>query len=258
MEYKIPKDEVRSFHFPCSVAFGEKLPIFSAKQLQLCKERTLLSFKHKDKESDDKEIAMILHSVDEDGILNVSLQYDDSEVKPFKDEELFNYEESSYNIYYLPNSPSEPTAKRDSVLIINKNDIKDNPKMVAKKLLKRGMKAGKNNKGELLKDGIKDVFADKMFIPKLAKSVGETAGEAVFEGTLFAGEAGVATYQCRKKEKMYEESGGIKGFSRSKANRNIAKECSRAVAGTAGAIGTGALLSAVAVGQVKIYCLYSL
>ena len=106
MEYRIPKKEVRSFHFPCSVAFGEKLPIFSAKQLQLCKEETLLLFKHKDKESDDEEIAMLLHSVDEDGILNVSLQQDDSEVKSFKDEELFNYGESSYNIYYLPNSGS--------------------------------------------------------------------------------------------------------------------------------------------------------
>ena len=257
MNYRIPKDEVRSFHFPSSVAFGGKLPIFSAKQLQLCKEKTLLLFKHKDKESDDEEIAMILHSVDEDGMLNVSLQYDDSEVESFKDEELFNYEESSYNIYYLPNSPIEPPEPTNSFSSISLDDIKDNPKMLAKNLLKRGIKAGKNNKGELLKDGTTDAFADNMAIPKLAKKVGETSGEAICEVAIFTGEAGVATYQSRKKEKMYEESGGVKGFSRSRANRTIAKECSKAIAGTVGAIGTGALLAAggAAVGQVKVICL---
>ena len=254
MEYEVPKKEVRSFHFPCSVAFGEKLPIFSAKQLLLCKDKTFLSFKQKDKESDDEEIVMILHCVDENGILKVSLQYDHSEAKSFSNEELFNYKKSSYNIYYFPNSPFEAPAKKCFASSINKDCFKKSPKMLAKKLVKRGFKAGVNNKGALLKDGMTDACADTMLIPMLAKNVGETAGGAVVEVAIFTGEAGVATYQSRKKEKMYQESGGVKGFTRSKANKTIAKECSKAVAGTVGAFGTGTLLGA-AVGQVKINCL---
>ena len=254
MNHRIPKKEVRSFHFPCSVAFGKKLPIFSAKQLQLCNEKTLLLFKHKDKESDDEEIEMILHSVDEDGILNVSLQYDDSEVESFKDEELFNYDESSYNIYYFINK--DDTKEKSKIWA--KKGTKKGAKKVAKKLIRRGLKAAKNNKGELVKDGTTDLFADTLMIPKLAKSVGETAGGGVVEAGILTVEAGVATYQSRKKEEMYEESGGVKGFSRSKANKTIASECSKAVAGTAGAIGTGVLLSAAAVGQVIVNCLFAL
>ena len=258
MNYRIPKTEVRSFHFPSSVAFGGKLPIFSAKQLQLCKEKTLLLFKHKDKESDDEEIAMILHSVDEDGMLNVSLQYDDSEVESFKDEELFNYEESSYNIYYfIDKDDTKEKSKRKSEMLAKKG-AKKGAKKVVKKLIRRGLKAAKHNKGELFKDGTTDLFADNLMIPKLAKSVGETAGEGVFEVGIFTAEAGIATYQSRKKEEIYEESGGVKGFSRSKANKTIANESSKAVAGTAGAIATGTILSAAAVGQVIVNSLFAL
>ena len=252
LEYIIPKDEVRSFHFACSGAFGKKLPIFSAEQLPLCEEKTLLLFKKKDiNESEDNEIIMLLYSVDDDETLNVSLRYDDNETKSFSKDELFNYKECSYNLYYYPNSPIEPQGRIDFVSNNVKENMKVIPKIGAEKLVKKGIKAGMR---ETISSGLKGAVAAKLITPQLAKSVGKKAAGPMIDVAVGTGEAGIATYQHRAKEKKYEESGGVKGFSRTRANRKITKEWSSAAAGTAGGIGSAALLTAGAAtaGQVSV------
>ena len=70
---------------------------------------------------------------------------------------------------------------------------------------------------------------------------------------LGSGEAGIATYQSRMKEKKYEESGGVKGYSRTRANKEIATEWSKKAVGTVGGMGSAALLTsgAAMAGQVN-------
>ena len=61
----------------------------------------------------------------------------------------------------------------------------------------------------------------------------------------------IATHQTRKarrREKLFAKSGGLAGFSRTKANKEVTKNWSGAVAGTGGSIGMG--LGGAAVGQV--------
>ena len=62
----------------------------------------------------------------------------------------------------------------------------------------------------------------------------------------------VATHQTRKarrKEKLFEKTGGLTGFSRTKANKEITKNWSSAVAGTSGSVGLG--LAGAAAGTVR-------
>ena len=56
------------------------------------------------------------------------------------------------------------------------------------------------------------------------------------------------TKKARDKEKIFEETGGLQGYSRTKANKSVAKVWSAAVAGTGGSIGMG--IGGAAVGQV--------
>merc|ERR1711974_37691 len=90
--------------------------------------------------------------------------------------------------------------------------------------------------------------------PQLAKVVGKKAVGPVIDVVMGAGEAGVATYQHRTKEKKYDETGGVKGFSRTRANRKITKEWTSAATGTAGGIGSAVVLTAGAatIGQMAI------
>merc|ERR1719367_197241 len=136
-DYEIPKDEVRSFHYACSCAFGTKLPIYSAEQLPLCREKTLLLFTKKNIDQDEEGIIMLLHSVDGEGKLNVSLSYDDGEVQSYSKEDLFGYKENQYNIYYFPNSPIDSPTRIDFVSNILNEKVRNLPKQGAKKIVKK-------------------------------------------------------------------------------------------------------------------------
>ena len=133
LEYVIPKDEVRSFQFACSSAFGMKMPIFTAEQLILCEERTLLLFRMGGNEIENDILPMLLHSVTDDGKLNVSLSYDDSEIESFSKEELFASKEGQYNIYYCLESPK---TKSELEMLVQEK-IKALPQKKLEKVVKK-------------------------------------------------------------------------------------------------------------------------
>ena len=62
--------------------------------------------------------------------------------------------------------------------------------------------------------------------------------------------AGNKTRKARQREKLFGETGGLKGFSRTRANREVTKTWSGAVAGTGGSIGMG--MGGAIVGQVGL------
>ena len=72
-------------------------------------------------------------------------------------------------------------------------------------------------------------------------------------GAMHAVVAGsIATHKTRKarhKEKVFLETGGLHGYSRTKANRSVAQTWSAAIAGTSGSIGMG--IGGAAVGQAN-------
>ena len=197
--------------------------------------KTLLLFKKKEIDPEDEGIIMLLHSVDDDGKLNVSLSYDDSEVRSFSKDDLFAYKESQYDIYYFPESPIDPPAQLDFVSNIIREKVKQLPQKGAEKIVKKGIKAGIK---ETMSSGLKGAVAAKLMTPQLAKVIGKNATGPVIDVVMGAGEAGVATYQHRTKENKYNETGGVKGFSRTRANRKITKEWTSAATGTAGGLGS--------------------
>ena len=80
---------------------------------------------------------------------------------------------------------------------------------------------------------------------------------------LAAAGASVQTAKSRKKEKTFGKSGGLKGFSRTKANKDVTETWSGAVVGTGASIGGGmaAYAAGAVVGQVsranyfiQLYC----
>ena len=105
-----------------------------------------------------------------------------------------------------------------------------------------------------ISSGLTCSIAAELMTPQLAKEIGEKAAGPIVDVVVGTGEAGIATYQHRGKEKIYDESGGLKGFSRTRANRKITKAWTSAAASTAGGIGSAALLTtgtAAMAGQVK-------
>ena len=65
------------------------------------------------------------------------------------------------------------------------------------------------------------------------------------------GMASHATHKARGKEKTYESSGGLKGFSRTRANKEVTKTWTGAAAGTGAAVGMG--IGGAMVGQVGFH-----
>ena len=106
LKYEIPNREVRAFEYACFSAFGKKLPIFSAGQLALCCNETILLLESREDGAEEEYIVMLLHSVADDGKLNVSIQHDDDHDVELKlsPHDLFNYKDGNYNIYYFPDS----------------------------------------------------------------------------------------------------------------------------------------------------------
>ena len=221
------------------------MPIFTSQQLILCEEKTLLLFTMGGNEMENDILAMLLHSVTDDGKLNVSLSYDDSEIECFSKEELFAYKEGKYNIHYCLESPK--TKSEFEMLVQEK--IKALPQKKLEKVVKKRFQRGMR---EALMEGLKEAAESKL-ISNTAKGLGEKAVGPAVDVVLGSGEAGIATYQSRMKEKKYEESRGVKGYSRTRANKEIATEWSKKAVGTVGGMGSAALLTsgAAMAGQVN-------
>merc|ERR1719458_148491 len=79
------------------------------------------------------------------------------------------------------------------------------------------------------------------------------AGGSV-HGVIAAAGASVQTAKSRKKEKAFGKTGGLKGFSRTKANKDVTETWSGAVVGTGASIGGGmaAYAAGAVVGQALI------
>ena len=96
----------------------------------------------------------------------------------------------------------------------------------------------------------------------MATHMAHLAGGSV-HGVIAAAGASVQTAKSRKKEKAFGKSGGLKGFSRTKANKDVTETWSGAVVGTGASIGGGmaAYAAGAVVGQVsradhliQLYC----
>ena len=86
----------------------------------------------------------------------------------------------------------------------------------------------------------------------LASHLAHLAGGSV-HAVLAAGSATVKTSRSRRKERLFGKSGGLRGFSRTQANKDVTEVWSGAVVGTGASIGGGMMASAAGavVGQVK-------
>ena len=75
-------------------------------------------------------------------------------------------------------------------------------------------------------------------------------GGAALHGAIATGIASHKTVMNRRKERLFEKTGGLSGFSRTKANKEVTKDWSAATAGTGAAIGTAA--GGAAIGTVCV------
>ena len=91
---------------------------------------------------------------------------------------VFNYKDSSYKIYYFPNSPIEPPDRNDFVSNIIKENMKDIPKKGTEKLIKKGIKVGMR---ETISSGLKGAVAAKLITPQLAKGLGKKVAGPVID-----------------------------------------------------------------------------
>ena len=75
------------------------------------------------------------------------------------------------------------------------------------------------------------------------------AAGGLLHGAMASAQATHETRKSRRREKLFAKSGGLKGFSRTKANKEVTKSWSGAVAGTGGSIGMG--MAGAAAGSVR-------
>ena len=103
--------------------------------------------------------------------------------------------------------------------------------------------------GEIMKELLKESFSHAT-THGLAQA-GGSAMHAVVAGSI----ATHKTRKARNKEKVFLETGGLHGYSRTKANRSVAQTWSAAIAGTGGSIGMG--IGGAAVGQASSSIIFS-
>ena len=82
------------------------------------------------------------------------------------------------------------------------------------------------------------------------------AGGAALHGVVAGGLAAHKTVKNRRKEKLFAKTGGLSGFSRTKANKEVTKAWSGAAVGTSGSV-AGALAGG-AVGTVMCCLQFSI
>ena len=87
--------------------------------------------------------------------------------------------------------------------------------------------------------------AERALVKALVKTVGhgmrtkiaEHAGGIAIQSVVATGVASHKTVKHRRQEKLYKKTGGLAGFSRTKANREVTKTWSEAVVGTSSSVG---------------------
>ena len=85
------------------------------------------------------------------------------------------------------------------------------------------------------------VVAERAIEETLSELFGQNllalTGGAVLTGAIATGIASHKTAKNRRKEKLFEKTGGLSGFSRTKANKEVTKNWSAAAVGTSVSIG---------------------
>ena len=110
-------------------------------------------------------------------------------------------------------------------------------------MLEHGLHHLLSHGGEIMKELLKVSFSHAA-THGLAQA-GGGAMHAVVAGSI----ATHKTRKARNKEKVFLKTGGLHGYSRTKANRSVAQTWSAAIAGTGGSIGMG--IGGAAVGQAS-------
>ena len=82
------------------------------------------------------------------------------------------------------------------------------------------------------------------------------AGGIAMHGVLATGLASHKTVKHRRKEKLFKKTGGLSGFSRTKANREVTKTWSEAVVGTGSSV--GGTFGGAAIGTVRYLFQFSI
>ena len=231
--YEVPPTGVELLHFLRTCAFGLKEPIYSKEQLCLCEDASVLMIRTN---LEDKIVFLVrakndkFHMVIDEKIGEVILNY----------EELDNITGTRTRaIYYYPD--------------IRVDKIKRIPKItpgLGHQIVHNAVEVGGIHIAE---KGVKHAVANygmKLIAPELAGAASHAFGGAL-HGVLASIAAGFATNDARNKEKAFNESGGLDGFTRTKGNKEVTAAWTSAAVGTGasvvGSMGTAALLGQVAV-----------
>jgi len=240
--YKAPKGKPDLMQFAFVCTFGFKHPIFSEEQLQLCDKKTLVLLRE-----GDKGIPLLLHKF-KDGKFHVSLEADDDDIKEMTFDEILDLSgPNNEAIYYYPGLKIESLSQTMSKIKGNTMDGEEGGHLahhithstvevvsvhVFEHGLKHGIKAGSHIIDEVLEVSIAHGAKE------MAGTISHVGGGAL-HGLISGSIATHQTRKARRKEKIFAKTGGLKGFSRTKANKNVTKNWSGAVAGTGGSIGMG-------------------
>ena len=214
-------------------AFGLKEPIYSAEHLSLCDDNTLLMLRT---ETEDKLVLLVkarknkLHIVSNESRDKVVMTYD----------ELASMTGGKYcAIYYYPD-----------VKVKGMADIFETEASIGHEVVHNTVEAGAIH---LAEHGVKHIITKhgvKLLAPELAGAASHVFGGAL-HGVIASIGAGVATNNARRKEQVSEDSLGLKGYSRTRGNKEVTAAWSSAAVGTgasiAGSMGTAALIGQLAI-----------
>jgi len=226
--YLLPKTEVRPLHFAYFCVFGVKEPVFSEDHLSLCNDKTLLLLR-----TEEEDTLVLLHKARE-GKFTVSLKDSDSDIKVVSYMELMNMTSSTMSgLYYYPG------LKLESLEELYKDDHSVGKDVAHHTVEVSAIHVVEHSAKEGIEHGMVPLLA-----PELAGAASHALG-GVLHGFIAGAMASVSTHKAGQKEKDYKESGGIKGFSRTRRNKEVSGAWTGAVAGTVGSIGTAALIGQV-------------
>jgi len=228
LAYKVPAQEVRSLQFAYLCAFGLKEPVYSAEHLSLCDDKTLLMLRT---ETEEKMVLLIKARKKKFTIVH----------KTDKTEEVVTYDElasltgaSTAAIYYYP-----------EIKIECLDDIFEKQEHLGHDVAHNTAEVSAIHAAE---HGVKHGL--EILAPELAGAGAHVFGGAL-HGIIASIGAGVATSKARKKEKVSKDTEGLKGYSRTRGNKEVSANWSKAAVGTgasiAGSMGTAALIGQLAI-----------
>lgn len=232
--YVIPNKEVRPLHFAYFCVFGVKEPVFSEDHLSLCNDKTLLLLR-----TEEEDTLVLLHKARE-GQFTVSLKDSDSDIKVVSYTELMNMTSGTMSgLYYYPG------LKLESLEELYKDDHSVGHDVAHTTVEVSAIHVVEHSAKEGIEHGMVPLLA-----PELAGAASHALGGAL-HGFIAGAMASVTTHKADKKEKDYKESGGIKGFSRTRRNKEVSGAWTGAAVGTAGSM-AGGIGAAALIGQVMI------